>query len=153
MASGLIKDCQISTSSAVSYNYAPHFARYNSANYWAPSLRFWDQRQYLQVDFLTKTRVTKVVVQSLRGTRKVLAYSLMSSDNNKIWSPVNDVSYLSYADGSAHDLIKEPQEARYYRFIIQEASDPGKKKMINTLALRLKFFGCYTGSEDITSII
>ncbi len=152
MASGLIKDCQISASSAVSHNYAPHFARYNSANYWAPSLRFWDQKQYLQVDFLTKTRVTKVVVQSLRGTRKVIAYSLMSSDNNKIWSPVNDVSYLSYNDGSAHDLIKEAQEARYYRFIIEEASDPGKEND-QYVALRLEFFGCYTGSDDITSII
>src|SRR5689334_4899721 len=98
MGNGLIKDCQISASSAVSHNYAPHLARYNSANYWAPSLRFWRQKHYLQVDFLRKTRVTKVLVQSLRGTRKVIAYSLMSSDNNKIWTNVNNVSYLSYTD-------------------------------------------------------
>lgn len=150
MAKGVIKDCQISASSAVSHNYAPHFGRYNSANYWSPSLRFWNQKQYLEVDFLKKTRVTKVAIQSLRGTRKVMAYTLMASDNKNIWNSVNNISYLNYADGSAHDIIEKPQEARYYRFFIEEASDANREND-QYIAVRLEFFGCYMDSEDLTS--
>ncbi|CAG2107091.1 unnamed protein product, partial [Medioppia subpectinata] len=151
MGNGLIKDCQISGSSAVSANYAPHFGRYNSGNFWAPSIRFWSQRQYLQVDFLRKTRVTKVVVQSLRGNRKVMAYTLQASDNNKIWFSVNDVSYLSYSEGFATDFIQRPQEARYYRFLIEEASDTNREND-QFIAVRLEFFGCYLEGDDTTNM-
>ena len=146
----MIKDCQISASSAVSNNYAPHLARYNSPNYWAPALRFWSDRQYLQIDFLKKTRVTKIAVQSLRGTRKVMAYTLMASDNKKTWINVNNISYLSYTDGSAQDVIQRPQEYRYYRFIIEEASDIGREND-QYIGVRLEFFGCYLSSDDSIS--
>ncbi|XP_054159703.1 uncharacterized protein LOC128957912, partial [Oppia nitens] len=150
MASGLIKDCQLSASSAVSANYAPHFGRQNSGNFWAPALRYWSQKQYLQMDFLKNTRVTKIAVQSVRNNRKVMSYSLMASDNNKVWFNVNNISYLSYADGVAYDVIQKPQEARYFRFVIEEASDPDREND-QLVAVKLEFFGCYLDDNDLSN--
>lgn len=151
MANGMIKDCQISASSAVSSNYAPHLGRLNSGQFWAPAMRFWDKEQYLQVDFLRKTRLTKVTVQAFRGWRKVMAYRLMSSDNGFTWSYVNNVSFLNYADGFADDRINQPHESRYYRFVIEEASDPPKEND-QYVAVRLEFYGCHLDAEDPSSI-
>lgn len=150
MESGEIKACQISASSAVSRNYAPQFGRFKGQGYWAPALRFWDKPHYLQVDFLRKTRVTQVVVQHLRGTRKVLAYRLLCSNNLQTWSDVTDVSYFSYANGVGEDKVKTPCEARYYRLVIEEVSDVGRRNDWY-IAVKAEFFGCYLDSRKVDS--
>ena len=148
MEDGRIKDCQITASSAVNNDYSPFSARLNTNGYWIPALRFWDQQQYLQVDFLTKTRVTKIGIQSLKGARKVTAFTLMSSDNGMTWDTVVSSAYFSYSDNDqAESSIPHPHEARFFRFVIEEASDAVKENDLY-VAVRLEFYGCYIDSQD-----
>ncbi|CAG2178011.1 unnamed protein product, partial [Oppiella nova] len=56
-----------------------------------------------------------------------------------------------YAEGSATDIIQRPQEARYYRFVIEEASDTNRE-YDQFVAVRLEFFGCYVDADETSNM-
>lgn len=118
----------------------------NGKRFWSPSNRFWEDEQYLQVDFLRKTRVTKVAVQSFEGMRSVAAYRLLASSDGYVWETVTNGTTLKYIGSTAQSFINNPYEMRYYRFIIESTND--RKREYENIAVKLEFYGCYIDGDD-----
>lgn len=150
MENGNITDWQLSASSAISHEYSPQNARINSNKFWSPAIRNWDTEHYLQIDFGCLTRVVRLEYKSTRGQRRVTSYHLMYSQNGELWSAVNDVTSITFNGEDGESTIKNPVEARYYRFVIDEV-DADKKSKNQYVAVRIELFGCYV-QDDVQNL-
>lgn len=96
--------------------------------------------------------MVKLEYKSSRGQRRVLTFHLEHSDNGRIWTAVNATSSsFTFTGEIGESSIKNPVEARYYRFVIDEV-ELEKKSQNRYVAVRLEFFGCYVQDEQSSSI-
>lgn len=148
MASGAIKDEQITASSVLSVLHAPKFSRISSDKFWSPAMDWSSEPQFLQIDFLRSVRLVRLAFKTVRGLSRVTHYHLMFSHNGQVWRHVNNRTAIQYVakTGDGETTIKKPVEARFYRFVIDEI-ETGKKAKDQYVAVKMEWFGCYLQDE------
>ncbi|GFO42875.1 hypothetical protein PoB_006938000 [Plakobranchus ocellatus] len=151
LESGLIQDCQIS-SSPDSISSATQ-GRYNSGTGWTPFVHYGAVRQerYFQVYFGNRVMVNKIKMQQT-GTAKATKVTVRYSNDGMAW--VEDPRNTMTPDTAQADQeldIPMPESARYIRVMITDLDD-------NSSAGTFKFelVGCNTtmdGPADLCSAV
>ncbi|XP_035670272.1 fibronectin-like [Branchiostoma floridae] len=140
MESGAIPDSSI-TASSFADGKPPKDARLNGNSAWVPE----NDRagEWLQVDLGEMMRIDGAITQGHSGswvTEYVLQYSADgTSFTTHVGSDGSDKIFTANADDSTPvaNLLNNPVEARYMRFVVQSWSDSG-------IALKLEIWGCNT---------
>ncbi|KAL3853681.1 hypothetical protein ACJMK2_017204 [Sinanodonta woodiana] len=144
MQSGLISDCQISSSLENDPTGPPTSGRVNGPGFWIPQIRSksFASMRYFQVHFGKLTQVTQIQVQ--HNTAKPHRASQLTtafSNDGKGWT-VGETITLSTLDETV--VVSSPVEARYIRLYITNDTAFQVKPQ---LGLRFEFFGCYTSTD------
>ncbi|KAK3592304.1 hypothetical protein CHS0354_030640 [Potamilus streckersoni] len=144
MQSGLILDCQISSSFENDPAGPPAYGRVNGPGFWIPHIRSksFASLRYFQVHFGKLTRVTQIQVQHMmtkpnRASKLTIAFS----NDGKGWT-VGEMITLSTFDETV--MVNSPVEARYIRLYI---TNDTAFQIKPSLGLRFEFFGCYTSND------
>ncbi|XP_066292617.1 NXPE family member 3-like [Branchiostoma lanceolatum] len=131
MASGSIRDGQLSASSSVS-GYEAHRARLHGQRAWEPDSK--DTSQWLQIDLKVPKVITGLQTQGLWGGT-VPAYRLMVSDDGRKWTNGSE-TFDGTADGESisEEALSPPLVTRFLRVAFAAAADLPR--------LRLELLGC-----------
>ncbi|GAB6029141.1 hypothetical protein CHUAL_004918 [Chamberlinius hualienensis] len=149
MNNGLIRDCQLSSSTSVDSSSGPAMARMGGAPgvAWKPALRSSPFNDYLQVDFGNKSRVSKVDFERDASCRAPTSVVFQGSDNGFHWTPVYQLSSLNYSNGNVASVeLPNTFEGRFMRIIILEGEE-AENKDSKYLGVRTEFYGCQLESD------
>ncbi|KAK7083888.1 hypothetical protein SK128_011129 [Halocaridina rubra] len=115
---------------------------------WSPAVRTgssWEH--YISIDFLKKTRVTRIQLETVAATRKVTKFKLQYSHSGQSFSNACPLELTV----PANDIVDLPSdcrfEARYARMLITEASGAEGSAPIG---VRFEWFGCPIETVDAT---
>ncbi|XP_012939702.1 uncharacterized protein LOC101855574 [Aplysia californica] len=144
MASGVIQNCQISSSHYSLSGKGPTKGRLNDVTGWSPFVHNGQVRKerYFQVYFGNKMLVSKVQLQQT-GSAKVTAMAVGHSNDGVAWVkyPENVMSPDPSLSDETLD-IPSPQVARYIRLYITDQDNNGR-----AASLRFEFIGCQSSTD------
>ncbi|XP_066973920.1 uncharacterized protein [Macrobrachium rosenbergii] len=134
-----MQDCQLSASTAIDATTAPAKAKKGSGGGWSPAVRTgtgWVH--HITVDFLKKTRVTKIVFDAVTSTRKITQFKMQFSHSGKYFSDAcPDV--INVVSGVAQLPLQCRFEARFGRVLIVAADGTEGQAPIG---VRFEWYGC-----------
>ncbi|XP_078378069.1 uncharacterized protein LOC144661244 [Oculina patagonica] len=141
MASGAINNSQLTASSSLAPSYGPAMARLNSLSAWCTSNG--QSAQYIQVDLLTETRLTKIATQgfNLNGVSSFAkTFTVQTSDDGVNFNTYqkNGKDWVFVANRDANSVVtlsvQPAVDTRLIRIV------PGS--WTGSLCMRLEFYGC-----------
>ncbi|XP_064089991.1 uncharacterized protein LOC135203997 [Macrobrachium nipponense] len=134
-----MQDCQLSASTAIDANTAPAKAKKGSGGGWSPAVRTgtgWVH--YITVDFLKKTRVTKIQFEPVTATRKVTQFKMQYSHSGKYFSDACP-DIITVVSNVAQLPLQCRFEARFGRILIVAADGTEGQAPIG---VRFEWYGC-----------
>lgn len=142
-----MQDCQFSASTAIDASVAPAQAKPVNGAGWKPAVRTGDDWiHHITIDFLKKTRVTKIELKPVSSSRLVTKVKIQYSHSGQSFLDAcpNELIF----SGTILSLPKECRfEARYARMLILEASGDAEASPIG---VRFDWFGCPIETVDDT---
>lgn len=142
-------DCQFSALAAMDETTKPEMAKPGSGGGWSPPVTVgmsWNH--YIQVDFLKKTRVTRITFEEVAGKFSVKKFRLQYSQSGVFFSDECEVEVP--ANGEV-DLPSDCRfNARYFRLVVLAVSDGlgGAVVSQETKPLGVRFTDWY-GTADL----
>ncbi|XP_050714209.1 uncharacterized protein LOC126997255 [Eriocheir sinensis] len=140
--------CQLSASAAMDANTKPEMALPGSGGGWSPPVTVgaaW--RHYLTIDFLRKTRVTRITFQEVTGKLSIKTFRLQISQSGISFSGECEVEVPTTG---VVNLQRECLfEARFFRIVVLTASTGlgGTETTPESTALGVSFLEWYGGYQ------
>nr|XP_045612843.1 uncharacterized protein LOC123767314 [Procambarus clarkii] len=144
--------CQVTASSAIDSTTGPLTAFTGPG--WSPPVRAGAQwEEYITLDFLRVTRVTRITMQQVAGTLSVSTFKLQYSSSGQLFVDACDV-VISVPTSGVVDLPSECRfESRFGRLIILSVSSSlgGAAVPTGTTPVAVRFsdwYGCYLSNTS-----
>lgn len=141
MVSGRIKANQVTASSSLSAQYSPGMARLQSSTAWCAGNS--QPEQFIQVDLLTETRLTKISTQGFiffGVASYIRTFTIQTSEDGVIFKSYkkNGKDWVFTANRDANSVvasaIKPPVDTRLIRIV--------PVSWTGSLCIRMEFYGC-----------